>query len=193
MQDEMDAPEVVEPTLELREEEVPRVGTADNLDKVRDILFGSQARNFERHIERLEGRISKEATQLREEMRDRLSGLERYLKDELSGMQERLKAEERRRGSEDDSIIKELQTLARTFDRRAEDLDERMTRGERDLRDQLLQTSKRFGDDLQSRIQEILQMVEREARELRSDKTDRRALASLLNEVAMRLSEESAD
>ncbi len=50
----------------------------ENLDKVRDILFGSQMRDNERRFGRLEERLAKEAGDLRDETRKRLDSLEVY-------------------------------------------------------------------------------------------------------------------
>ena len=48
----------------------------------------------------------------------------------------------------------------------------------------------RLSDDLRSKVDEVLAALAREAQQLRSDKTDRTALASLLTEMAMRLTNE---
>jgi len=45
-------------------------------------------------------------------------------------------------------------------------------------------------DDLRQQADEILARLARESQELRSDKTDRATLASLLTEMAMRLNDE---
>jgi len=47
-----------------------------------------------------------------------------------------------------------------------------------------------LGDDIRSRVEDILVRLAHEAQELRSDKTDRKALAALLTEMAMRLTGE---
>ncbi|MBW4571424.1 MAG: hypothetical protein KME31_26440 [Tolypothrix carrinoi HA7290-LM1] len=52
----------------------------NSLDKVRDILFGNQMREVERKFARLEERLIKECTNLRDENRKRLDSLESYFK-----------------------------------------------------------------------------------------------------------------
>jgi hypothetical protein len=61
--------------------EAPPVNTSDvggiaSLDKVREILFGGQLRELEGRVERLEARLAKDASELREEVLRRLGALE---------------------------------------------------------------------------------------------------------------------
>src|SRR5262245_23334945 len=53
--------------------------TAGSLDKVREILFGAQAHEFEKRLARLDERISKELASFRDDTRKRLDSLEHYL------------------------------------------------------------------------------------------------------------------
>ena len=54
--------------------------TGASIDKVRDILFGGQMRDVERRFARLEERLVKETTDLRDDVRKRLDTLERYMR-----------------------------------------------------------------------------------------------------------------
>ena len=47
-----------------------------NVEKIRDILFGSQMRDYEKRFQRLEERLTKDAEALREELKKRFDGLE---------------------------------------------------------------------------------------------------------------------
>ena len=51
-----------------------------NLDKVRDLLFGGQMRDYDRRFARLEERLVKETTELRDDVKKRLGALEAYMK-----------------------------------------------------------------------------------------------------------------
>src|SRR5579863_8550038 len=72
-------------------------GGVENLDKVRDILFGSQIRDNERRFSRLEERVAKETADLREESRKRLESLDGYVRKELQSLLERVKGEQSQR------------------------------------------------------------------------------------------------
>lgn len=161
-----------------------------NLDKVRDLIFGGQMRDYERKFARLEERLAKETTDLREEVRRRLTALETYMKTEVESLSERLRLEQDGRTSADKDLGRELRDTSQQLDQRISQLDDFVARGQRDLRQQLHAQHQELGDDIRSRVEDVLVRLAHEAQELRSDKTDRKALAALLTEMAMRLTAE---
>jgi molybdopterin converting factor small subunit len=171
---------------------LPRLPEADgaaggNLDKVRDLLFGGQMRDYDRKFARLEERLGKETAELREEVRRRLSALESYMKAEVESLSERLRAEQDGRAGADKDLGRELRDSAQQFDQKVSQLDDLVARNQRDLRQQLHAQHQELVDDIRQRVEEVLSRLAHEAQELRSDKTDRKALAALLTEMAMRL------
>src|ERR1700753_975307 len=68
-------------------------GGAGNVDKIRDILFGSQMRDYEARFARLEETLIKETQEIRETNRRRLDQLETYIKREFETLQTRFKTE----------------------------------------------------------------------------------------------------
>ena len=161
-----------------------------NLDKVRDLIFGGQMRDYERKFARLEERLAKETNDLRDEVRKRLAALEAYMKTEVESLSERLRLEQDGRTSADKDLGRELRDTSQQLDQRVSQLDEFVARGQRDLRQQLHTQHQELGDDIRSRVEDVLVRLAHEAQELRSDKTDRKALAALLTEMAMRLTGE---
>jgi DNA anti-recombination protein RmuC len=164
--------------------------TGGNLDKVRDLLFGGQMRDYDRKFARLEERLAKETAELRDEVRKRLGALEAYMKAEVESLSERLRAEQDGRTTADQDAGRELRDTAQQFTQKLSQLDDQVARNQRDLRQQLHAQHQELGEDMRQRVEEILARLAHEAQELRSDKTDRKALASLLTEMAMRLSGE---
>ena len=158
-----------------------------NLDKVRDLLFGGQMRDYDRKFARLEERLVKETADLREEVRRRLSALEAYMKAEVEAQSDRLRAEQEGRSTGDKELGRELRDSAQQFDQKLSQLDDLVARNQRDLRQQLHTQHHELVDDIRQRVEDVLGRLAHEAQELRSDKTDRKALAALLTEMAMRL------
>ena len=158
-----------------------------NLDKVRDLLFGGQMRDLDRRFSRLEERLVKETADLREEVRKRLTTLEGYMKAEVDSFSDRLRAEQDGRASADQDLGRDLRGVAQQFDQKLGHLDELVARGQRELRQQLHSQHQELSDEIRQRFEDVLQRLAREAGELRGDKTDRKALAALLTEMAMRL------
>ena len=55
----------------------------DNVEKIRDIIFGGQMRDYDRRFSRLEERVLKETSDLRSEITRRLQELEDFAKQEF--------------------------------------------------------------------------------------------------------------
>jgi hypothetical protein len=161
-----------------------------SIDKVRDILFGSQVREFERRFARLEERIAREASDLKEAMKTRLDALELYVKKETESLAEQMRAEHEDRIEADGNLSREAKDAARSLERRTTALDDQLSKSQRELRQLLLEQHQRLTDDLRRKTDEVLAALAREAQELRNDKADRATIASLLTEMAMRLTNE---
>lgn len=158
-----------------------------SIDKVRDLLFGNQVREFERRFVRLEDRIVKETNELKAQLIARVEALEAFAKKEAEWLAEQIKAEHHDRVESSGSLARELKAAAEAIERRTSSLDDLLAKSQREIRQQLLDQNQRLSDDLRRKTDEVLAALAREAQELRSDKADRSTIAGLLNEMAMRL------
>jgi hypothetical protein len=152
-----------------------------SIDKVRDILFGNQVREFERRFARLEERIVKETIDLKEDVRNRVEALEQYTKREMESLVDKLRAEHDDRTESTAGL-----------QRRITAVDEQLAKSQRELRQQILEQNQRLSDDIRRKMDEVLAALAHEAQTLRSDKADRASLAALLTEMAMRLTNDFA-
>ena len=162
-----------------------------NLDKIRDILVGPQMRDYEKRFVRLEERLVKECGNLREDTRKRLDYLENYIKTEVDSFIDRLTTEQTQRDNAVNELAQELKNLIKTLERKITQLDEQTSQNQRELRQQILEQSKNLNNDIEQKHDELLTVLEREAKELRTGKTDRSTLAALFAELAVRLNHES--
>jgi DNA anti-recombination protein RmuC len=162
---------------------------AGNLDKVRDILFGVQSREFERRFTRLEERFAKEVSDVKDDVKRRLDALETYARKEAESLTERIKAEHEGRVEATGDLARELKEASKAFEKRTAGLDEQLSKSVRDLRQQLLDQHQRLSEDFRQRVDEVLAVLARDSQELRTDKADRVMLASLLSEMAVRLTD----
>jgi gas vesicle protein len=165
-------------------------GGAGNVDKIRDILFGSQMRDYESRFARLEEALVKETTEIRETNRRRFDQIEAYIKREFEAVQARFKTERDERLDTASLQSRELKELGDSLSRRIRDLDDRSSSVERDLRSQLMQQARDLTDEMARNHDEIATLLDRRVRELTDSKTDRAALATLFTEVALRLSDQ---
>ena len=161
-----------------------------SLEKVRDILFGVQMRDYDKRFLRLEERLAKDITDLKDDIKKRLAALEGYLKKEVESLEERIKTEQESRAEQMKEVSREIKDNAKAFEKKTSSLDDQLAKTQKDLRQQILDLNKRLTDEIHEKTEEVLAALAKESQELRSEKTDRTALASLLTEVAMRLSNE---
>lgn len=161
-----------------------------NLDKIRDILFGAQARDYERKFATLEDRLLKESAELRNDLKRRFDSLELYIKKEIEVVTDRVKAEQSERADSMKELVRELKDLAMTMDKKAGQLEDQASRAQRELRQQLLDQSKSLSEEVQTHRKDLSAALDQAVQQLRTEKTDRASLAALFMEASMRLNNE---
>ena len=159
-----------------------------NMDKIRDILFGQQSRDIEKRIARLDERLAKEVTDLRDEYRRRFDALELYARKELEALADRLSVEQAERTAAVDSVNRGLSDVVRSLERQIGQLDVQVSKGQRDLREQNLEQSKGLAEDIRKTSENLSGALGRAIEALRHEKADRAAVSTLLTEMALRLS-----
>jgi DNA repair exonuclease SbcCD ATPase subunit len=161
-----------------------------NVDKIRDILFGTQMRDYETRFSRLEESLLRESAELRETTRKRFDGLETYIKQELEALHSRLKAEREERSETHRHAANQTKDLHESLLAKIRDLDDQSSRAHHELRNGILEQSKHLNDEISRKQEEISALLERRFQELRHGKTDRSALAAMLSELSLRLNGE---
>jgi DNA anti-recombination protein RmuC len=160
-----------------------------NLDKIRDILFGAQARDHERRFAQLEQHLLREATDLRTDLKRRFDTLETYIKKEVDALAGRLAQEQELRGGSVKNLAQELAQLAATLEHKARQLDQQRIQAQSQLQQQLTERASELATDIRTRHAEVTVALARAVEELRAEKTDRSSLAAILLEASKRLSE----
>ena len=77
--------------------EAPRgkdASEAESVDKIRDILFGHQMRDYDKRFKRLEERLLNEIKELREATSKQMESVEAFIKKEIELLNQQLKAEQ---------------------------------------------------------------------------------------------------
>jgi exonuclease VII large subunit len=139
---------------------------AGSVEKIRDILFGVQMRDYDQRFAGLEERLSRDVNALREETNRRFDALQAFMRQELDALNHRLSDEHNGRQES-------VNTLGAN------------------LGNQLSQQGQHLTEEIVRRFEELSASLERQAKSLRHDKADRSTVASLLNEMAQRLASHS--
>jgi len=160
------------------------------VDRIRDILFGPQMRDYDGRFQRLEDNLAREANDVRAETQKRLEALERFVKGEVDSINSRASAEHGERCNATDKLGRDLAETARNLDAKVSNLSEQTAKNLGELRELLLEQSKLLSAEIKERYDQMNAGLEHEAAQIRSAMTGREALAEMLSEVALRLKNE---
>lgn len=163
-----------------------KVDESGKVDRIRDILFGSQMRDYDERFQRLDERLTREAMEARGEVQTRLEGLENFLKGEIESMTNRLNAERSDRGNALE-IARNLAETVKALEVKINSIGEHAGREIHDLREQLLGQSKALSAEIKEKHDQMKAGLDHEAEQIRGAMTGREALAEMLSEVALRL------
>jgi hypothetical protein len=161
-----------------------------NVDRIRNILFGSQMRDYDGRFQKLEERLAREAGELRGDLQRQLQALEAFMKGEVESMTNRVKTEQSERAQAVEQLARELAETARGLELKISNLDSQAAKDIRDLRGQLLEQSKALSAEMKEKHDQMKGQLDHEAGQIRDAMTGREALAEMLTEVALRLKNE---
>ncbi|MGC2110964.1 MAG: hypothetical protein WA655_15690 [Candidatus Korobacteraceae bacterium] len=164
-----------------------------SVDKIRDILFGSQIKNYETRFARLEDALARETTEIKDTMRRRLDSLEAFFKSETASLASRLKAESDEREETLNNLSRELKTTGAQLSKKILDLDNKLAQERSAARQELMTETRKLLDEIRQRNESLNALLETRVQELRHAKADRSALAALFVELAVRLKDEGEE
>ena len=172
--------------MESQEEKKPHAKTASepqNLDRVRDILFGSNLTEFNRRFASIEEFFQAEINRVSAESKRMNEALQAQFQQETEALRERTTRNEER-----------LVELKDTFEARSRDLEremraisDRLGREIFQLREQTQLQLRELAAEFDQRMIQIDQRLTRVKNELEASKAGRRELAALLTDLATQL------
>ena len=167
--------------------------TAGSVDKIRDILFGTQIKGYEARFARLEESIARDLSEMKDAASRRFESLESFIKKETDALGSRLKAERQERTEQLCDMARDLKTSSEVLSKKILDLDNKTAEEQSSLRQDLMKESGKLLDDIRQKSDSLTALLERRTTELREVKLDRTAFAAMLNELAMQIGQESAE
>ena len=169
------------------------IAESGSVDKIRDILFGNQMRDFDRRFSQMEERLAKSTKDLRDETNKHLESLETFFKKELDALKARLKSESDERADGEKQLNDELKTASAALKKAIAQTEETFSRHATELRQQILEQSKSLSAEIQLKNEQASAELSARAGALDETKIDRSTMAEYLIEMAMRLSNHSGD
>jgi DNA repair exonuclease SbcCD ATPase subunit len=162
----------------------------ENLDTVRDILFGGHMRSVEGRIARIEERLAREQAEMRTSIDKSLGTLEAFARSEIDALNERLRAERAQRTDELKALESSIRDTLKNLDKRLAQLDEATSTADADLRSQVLERQREAAANLKAATDTLAAELRLTERTLRAEKADISSLLSIFSNVAVKLSEE---
>lgn len=159
----------------------------ESLDKVRDILFGSQMRAVETRLQGMEERWRREHDAQRADFARQVESLDAFIRGESHTLGERLTAERTKRTEEIKALAAEIKETIRALEKRHVKLEEAANLADASLRDQLLLQSKAAAAELARLGERLTAELNRSHEELKATKTDRAALSNLFADLAAKV------
>jgi hypothetical protein len=162
----------------------------ENLDRVRDILFGGHMRAVEGRIARMEERLAREQETVRAGLEKSIKGLEAFTRKELESVAEKLKADRARAADDLKALGADVKESLKGLDRRLAQLDQATGNADADLRSQLLERQREAAAELQRLGETLTAELRKTEQSLRAEKADLSSLLAIFSDVAVKLSEE---
>jgi len=162
---------------------------ATGVELIRDILFGRQMSAYEERFSLLEERILEATEALRQETRERLDSLDAYVREEVDGMGRRITHERDIRTVAVEELIASVRQHRDALGKRMDSVEEATNEVAEALRAQVLSGATRAQETREIRTDDLQKRLDENLSALRTQKTDYQTLATLLADMAARLSE----
>lgn len=159
----------------------------DNVDKIRDILFGNQMRDVEKRFSSLEKSLASDLASLRSENALQIESLKTYIESEIEILGSKLAAEEKSRIEDADELDAKLKQQIKQIDKKIADLTKSMDKQNRDTNQKILKQTQDLSKELSSQMSEARERMDDYRQQLGSAKVDKQALAEMLNTLALQI------
>lgn len=162
----------------------------ENVDKIRDILFGGQMRDYESRFRTMDKLISQENARLSSDINARLDQLDAYIKNEFSVLAKKLVTESKERKSDAEDLSAGMADMRKVLENRIADVDEVHGAAEQEMRARIHEQANELLEAMRSNQVAIENSLRDESQRLGDEKVARSDLAGMFTEVAMRLQRE---
>ncbi|MGB3915986.1 MAG: hypothetical protein WBL07_00980 [Thiothrix litoralis] len=155
-----------------------------NLDMVRNILFGEQARENEKRLANLERFVKVWTNSVRDEMRKNMDSLNH----EIHMLQDLLDQEAKARMGDSAASRKHFEQNSKGI----ENLQRQWQTSATDLNRRIEEETKLLSQIMEEQRLDLLNQIKQTSEQLRQDKVDRKMLAALLDNVSHQLAGDKA-
>lgn len=165
----------------------------DNVDKIRDILFGSQMREVEKRFNSLEKNLASDLDKLRNENALQIESLKTFIESEIEILGSKLAGEESARIENVDELDNQLKQQVKLIKKEISDVGKSLDKQTSDTNKKMLKQSQDFSKELNEQISEARERMDGHRDELSGSKVDKLLLAEMLNTLALQVNPQDGD
>ncbi len=173
-------------TFNTREEVRERLG---NIDQIRDIIFGTQIREYENRFVQLESDISRLQQEMRSHLEQLKSGFTIDIKTAIEALDKKIKSLTLTTQEESADLRQQVDRINRKFSNNIQSLDEALDIQTNSVRQEVSQTKIQLEDDIAALRDLVLEEMERHFSQLSKTKASKDDIAETLFALGMRLKE----
>lgn len=171
-----------------KEEPNPSVKLAaeeENISKIRDILFGNNISEIDKRFNKLEQQLYEVISSVKDEMQKKLHSFDDYFKNEITSILDQIKKEQENRTTAVNNLNKQVEKINQTIS----EFKDEMATSTRDMRTRMMDHYKENSESISKLEQELKKLLNKEVNQLTESKVDRKALAIMLSEMALKINE----
>ena len=158
-----------------------------NVDKIRQILFGGQMRDYEQRFELMEKRLTQNIERVAGNLESRLDRFDAYARRRIDKLSEQLKTEKIARTAENKKGIGELKNLINQVETWFAEVDEQLAKDAKDIRTEQIDQTEQLKVQIRKNQEQITTALQEKAEGLVDKTIAREDMASLLAEMAVRI------
>lgn len=167
-----------------KEEMRERLG---NIDQIRDIIFGSQLREYNNRFDQIESDLSI----INQDLQDRIEHTKNFLAGEIKvsveSLEKKLKLLAAHQQEDMVDVKQQMDRLNRKFSNSLQSLDEAIDTQTNAVREELTQTRHQLQEDVHNLKNLVVEELERRFSLLKNSKVSKDDMAEILFELGMRL------
>lgn len=166
---------------------------ADNVDKIRDILFGNQMRDVDKRFASLEKSLTNDLAAMRNENALQIESLKTYIESEIEILGAKLSGEEKSRIDDVDELDGNIKQQAKQIDKKVADVIKSLDKTSRDTNQKILKQTQDFSNELTKQISETRDRMDDQREALSVAKVDKQVLSEVLNALALQINPGDSD
>ena len=166
---------------------------ADNVDKIRDILFGNQMREVSQKFATLEKNLVSDLTAVRQENALQIESLKSFIESEMEILASRLAGEEQSRIENMDELDSSIKQQARQIESKMSAVVKSIDKNASDINKKMLKQSQDFNSEVNKQMQDARDRMDGHRQELSTTKVYKSVLSEMLNSLAVQIDTDESD